>query len=117
MKPRDTSGSIRHFPADLFLASGIPIIVVAVAASSLSSLLFVRGPDWIIVFSVSIAIALLGAALIFKAKIPLYRKGIFWTVGISDLPEPSHSVYRWGIRFSLIGCILAALLVFVSFLW
>ena len=117
MKPRDTTVSIRHFPADLLFASGIPIAVVAIAVSSLGSLLLLRGPEWIIAFSVSIAIALVGAVLIFRAKIPLYRKGIFWTVGLSDLPESSHSTYRWGIRISIIGCILAALLVFVSFLW
>ena len=114
MKPRDTSGSWRHFPPDLLLASGVPIVFVAIFSSWLLSL---HGNEWIIAFCVAVSVSLAGAALIFCAKLPLYRKGIFWTVGSSDLPQSSQSLYRWGIRLSVLGCILTALLVVGSFIW
>jgi len=114
MNTRSTSGSFKHFPKDLLLASGFPFLFITIFAGSLVTL---RGTAWIVAFIASMLVALSGAALIFRAKRPFYRKGIFCTVGISGLPEASHATYWLGVRLSIVGCIVSGLLTALSFLW
>jgi hypothetical protein len=76
-----------------------------------------RGPEWLAAFGGSLVIALVGAGLLFQAKWPLYRKGIFSTIGTADLPETSLMPYCWGMRLSVAGCAFSALLVAQSLLW
>ncbi len=82
-----------------------------------SGVLSVHGTAWIWAAAVSFGIAVLGAALLFIAKLPLYRQKRFFTFGIRSLPESSHGYYRWGCRLSILGCVLMLLLWLGSTIW
>jgi hypothetical protein len=56
------------------------------------------------VFSAGVAIALLGATLIFHAKVPLYRQRRFFTWGSKALLETRRPYYRWGYVGVAAGC-------------
>jgi hypothetical protein len=99
---------LRNFPADLILASGIPIILVAIATSWLLTL---NGWKWIAAFSAALLIAVAGAVCIFRAKLPLYRQHRFFTFGSRDLPASSIPLYRTGCCLSIIGIIVATALL------
>lgn len=111
MKP---ASSLKNFPPDLLIASGIPFLAFALLSGWIFHL---RGPAWIIAFSASLGVAVLGAVLLFRAKLPLYRQGRFLTIGAHDLPPSSQKLYRQGIRLAATGCVLAALLILASCLW
>jgi len=106
--------SLRNFPPDILAALGLPI---AVAVIFCSWILSVHGATWIWAAAVSFGIGVLGAALLFIAKLPLYRQKRFFTFGIQSLPESSHPYYRWGCRFSILGCVLMVFLWLGSSIW
>ena len=110
---KSDSNSFRDFPPDLLAASGIPIIVVALLTSWLLSL---RGWQWIAAYCCALLIALIGAVCLFRAKLPLYRQHRFFTFGSRHLPAASIPLYRLGCRLSIIGILLAVLLLLTSFL-
>jgi hypothetical protein len=114
-RPSEKSdNSLRHFPPDLLTALGIPIAVGLLATSWLLSL---HGTAWIWAATVSFGIAMLGAVLLFVAKLPVYRQRRFFTFGIRDLPQSSRNYYRWGCRCAMVGCILMLLLWLGSISW
>ena len=106
--------SLRNFPPDLQVVLGIPVLITL---TFFSWLLSVHGTTWICAAAASFGIAAFGAALLFFAKLPLYRQGRFFTFGIEVLPESSHGFYRWGCRCSFAGCILMFLLWLGSAVW
>ena len=106
--------SLRHFPPDLLTALGLPIASTMLAASWVLSL---HDSAWLWAAAASFAIAIIGAALLFVAKLPLYRQKRFFTFGIHALPQSSHGYYRWGCRCTLLGCGLMLLLWFASISW
>jgi hypothetical protein len=67
--------------------------------------LFTRlsGTPWIWCYGLGLAVAVVGASLIFYAKLPLYRQRRFLTFGGRALPESRRPFYRWGYR-----CVLYA---------
>jgi hypothetical protein len=77
----------------------LPIAVIAFTSSQLISF-FTRMTDtrWIWCFAISLVATGVGVALIFYAKIPLYRQRRFFTFGSSALPESRRALYRWGYR-------------------
>ena len=95
--------SFRNFPADLLAVSGIPVVVIAVVSCWLMSM---HGTTWMVAAGFSLVIAVAGAALIFVAKLPLYRQCRFFTFGIGAIPESRHAYYRWGCSLSILGCVL-----------
>lgn len=105
---KDDTNSLRNFPADLILASGIPIILFAIATSWLLTL---HGWQWIAAFAAALLVAVAGAVYMFRAKLPLYRQHRFFTFGSRGLPESSIPLYRRGCRLSIIGIILATMLL------
>jgi hypothetical protein len=108
------SNSFSNFPADLLVATGLPICLIAVAISSLLSL---EGVYWIVAFGISISAAVAGAVLLYRAKLPLYRQRQFFTFGIQHIPQPLRKTYRWGCRLSIGGIALASLLLLGSAFW
>ena len=72
------------------------------------------GVPWIFCYLIGIGIAVLGASLIFFAKLPLYRERRFFTIGSKALPEQRRPFYRWGYRCALVGILLLACLLLSS---
>jgi len=69
------------------------------------------GMEWIRCYVSALVIAAVGVALIFIAKLPLYRRRMFFTFGSRALPEPRRPFYRWGYRcvafaIALLLCLL-----------
>jgi hypothetical protein len=77
-------------------------LVIAVSAFLGSQVLSffsgLTGTPWIWCYGVGVAVAAVGAALIFYGKLPLYRQRRFFTFGSGALPESRRSFYRWGYR-------------------
>ena len=69
------------------------------------------GISWIWCYGMSLIIAAVGMALIFYAKLPLYRERRFFTFGVEALPECRRSFYRWGYR-----CITVAIALLLCLL-
>ena len=114
MTPQDKSSSLRSFPPDLLILSGIPIIAAALLSAWLLNL---RGNDWIIAYGASFALSLTGAVMIFFAKLPLYRAGVYFTLGARLLSDRSRRLYRWGLGLAIVGITLSGILIALSFLW
>jgi len=76
------------------------VVVVAVFLASEVPTFFttLSGTPWIWCYGVNLAVALMGIALVFYAKVPLYRERRFFTFGTWALPEQRRSFYRWGYR-------------------
>jgi hypothetical protein len=106
--------SLRHFPPDLLTALVLPIVVPVLVASWLLALH--RAP-WVWAPAISFGIAIIGAPLLFVAKLPLYRQRRFFTFGIPALPQSSHGLYPWGCRLAIVGCALMFLLWLGSMSW
>src|ERR1041385_1431613 len=93
--------SLKHFPPDLLMGLGLPVAIVAYVANLILS---IHGAAWIWTAAISCSIALIGSALLFIAKLPLYRQRRLFTFGIQAIPESRRGVYRWGWRCSIGGC-------------
>ncbi|PTX99227.1 hypothetical protein DB345_02305 [Spartobacteria bacterium LR76] len=104
----------RKFPADLILASGLPFIAAGLAAAAIFSL---DGYAWLGCYAFALLLSLLGTAALFRAKLPLYRRRIFFSLGAKGLPATEATIYRIGIALSLAGIVGAILLTLASLLW
>jgi hypothetical protein len=114
MRLEKSDNSLRHFPPDLLTALALPVVVAMLVASCVLSL---HGTLWLWAAAISFGIAVIGAALLFIAKLPLYRQRRFFTFGIQNVPQSSHAYYRWGCRLAIFGCALMFLLWIGSFSW
>ena len=76
-----------------------------------SWLLTLQGWQWIVAFSAALLVAVAGAVYMFRAKLPVYRQHRFFTFGSRGLPASSIPLYRRGCRLSIIGIILATILL------
>jgi hypothetical protein len=54
------------------------------------------GAPWLWCYGIALTLAAVGVALIFYAKLPLYREHRFFTFGSRALPENRRLYYRWG---------------------
>jgi hypothetical protein len=70
------------------------------------------GRPWIYVFVANVVLLISGGALIFYAKIPVYRSGRFFTFGIKSVPNSLAGYYRWGWRMFSFGVVLSLCLLF-----
>lgn len=77
----------------------LSVAVVALLASQ-AFVFFSRltGTPWLWCYGVALVVAAVGVALIFYAKLPLYRQRRFFTFGSGALPESRRFAYRWGYR-------------------
>ena len=75
------------------------IVVVALLTSQVFNFFMgLTGMLWIYYYSIGLSAAAFGVALIFYAKLPLYRQRRFFTFGSRALPEGRRLFYRWGYR-------------------
>jgi hypothetical protein len=83
------------------------VIVVALVASQIFGF-FMRlsGTPWIWFFVASFAFMIFGGGLIGYAKLPVYRRGQFFTFGLKTVPEHLRGFCRWGWRVFLFGVVL-----------
>ncbi len=108
-------GSLRKFiVVDLLIQSYLPFAAIGLLSSWLFGL---QGTAWIVAYAGAFFVSVAGAALIFVAKLPLYRKGMYFSIGPSALPEHARVLYHRGVLLSLIGILLSALLIGASYLW
>jgi hypothetical protein len=114
MTSQEKASSWKWFPPDLLILSGVPIFAVALFSTWLLNL---RGSDWIVAYAGSLVMSLVGAVMIFLAKLPLYRKRLYFTTGARLLSDSSRLLYHRGLRLSLVGITLSIILIAVSFLW
>lgn len=101
-------------PADQWITVwGMPLIAII---SILSCQLFfffsgLKGIRWISCYFAALTVAAVGIALLFYAKLPLYRQWRFFTFGSKALPEPRRSFYRWGYGCVALAAALLSLLL------
>lgn len=88
-------------------------VVAGLALAGSQALAFftrLTGTAWVWCYAIGLAVAAVGVALIFYAKLPLYAEGRFFTFGSRALPESRRGYYRWGYRCVLFA---VALLLFL----
>ena len=94
-----------------------PLIVVALAIAF--SFLFpivsaMRHPSvgvWFTTFYAATAASIVGALVLFLAKLPQYRAGIFWRVGSRHLPPFHQRLYRLAFILLIPSCIALLILI------
>jgi hypothetical protein len=93
---------------------GLVWFALITAAMSQVLALFTRlsVAQWIWCYGIGLFTVLVGAALIFHAKLPLYQQRRFFTFGSRALPENRRASYRWGYRF-----VMFAVLILVGMLF
>ena len=90
----------------VFLMIGVAFL----ASQVLDFFTELTGGPWILCYTFSLVIAGVGVALIFYAKLPLYRQSRFFTFGTRALSEDRRPFYRWGYRCAVFA---VALLLFL----
>ena len=70
-----------------------------------------HGWHWVVAYAGALWIVVAGGVMIFKAKLPVYRKGRFFTFGVGALPVSSIPLYERGWRWVILGTILAVWLL------
>ncbi|MGA3266763.1 MAG: hypothetical protein ABSE16_08070 [Verrucomicrobiota bacterium] len=85
-------------------------IVAFITSQVLDFFTRLSGTPWIWCYGIGLAVAAVGVALIFYAKLPLYRQRQFLTFGSRALPESRRSFYRWGYRCVLFAVALLSCL-------
>jgi hypothetical protein len=106
-----------QFPADLsllltFLLMPIPAMLLVSALSPLIS--WFRHPTptaWLWAVGISLGASLLGAALLFIAKLPAYRVGNFLRIGRRHLPERYQRMYLVSFRIIIPAILMLTALV------
>lgn len=76
----------------------LPAVVALLASQVLAFFARLTGTPWIWCYGIGLAVSAVGVALIFYAKLPLYRQRRFFTFGSRALPERRRPYYRWGYR-------------------
>ena len=86
-----------------FLVIGVSAVLASLVLSFFSRL---TGTSWIWCYAAALFVATVGVALIFYAKLPLYRQRRFFTFGSGALPESRRGFYRWGYRSAIFAVAL-----------
>jgi len=105
-----------YFPPDLAALFGVFYIILPIAL--LSGLLFPllsrfkRTGDPTLVL-IALALSVIGVALLFAARLPLYRQRRFFVFGSRQLDEKHRRLYRWAYRFIGTSVLLLVLLLLI----
>ncbi len=107
---RDRSGG--HIPKDWRSILGLQLAPVAflILVSSLLPILAGARQGDLTLFWIPLASSLVGIVLLFAAKWPLYRQGMYFTFGPKGLPEPRRKVYWTAYAFVGVSLLTALLL-------
>ena len=97
-----------------------PLVIAAFAIAF--SLLFpivsaVRHPSasgWFTTFYVATGASIVGALLLFFAKLPQYRAGIFWRIGFRHLPPFHQRLYRFAFLLLVPSCLALLILILLA---
>jgi hypothetical protein len=106
-----------YFPPDMAALLGVVYIILPIAiftswfATHLSRLKS-RGDATLVWFA--FVLAAIGAALLFAARLPLYKQRRFFVIGPGDLDEKHRRIYRLAYRF--IGVSVGLLILVLSLL-
>src|ERR1700677_442381 len=95
--------SLKNFPADLLVVSGLPIFAVALLCGYLFDLTGGKSHLLALIF---LGIACIGAGLIFWAKLPLFRAGVYFSFGPTAIPVTHRKFYYCGLGLWAAGCLL-----------
>jgi len=94
------------FPADLAVLSGLPVLVIAYLVGSFFSLIDrLNGVNAVALFWTGLGLGSLGVALLFFARLPLYRQRQFLTFGPKALPAFHRKLY-WSAYLSILAGML-----------
>jgi len=84
-------------------------VLIALVAGKL--LTWLSGAPWVWFRAAAFALMVVGAGLIGYAKLPVYRSGRFFTLGLRSVPQQLLGYYRWGWRVFLFGVVLGLFLL------
>jgi hypothetical protein len=88
----------------MLVMSGLPLIGVSLIAG----MIFEHAHIAVVG---ALLVACVGAGLLFWAKLPLYRAGIYTSFGPAAIPATHRRFYYWGMGLAMGGCIIAGLLL------
>ena len=101
----------KDWQAHLLLQFGLPVILLMMGIF-VPGLINARQGD-LTLFWVALTFAVIGVALLFFAKLPLYRQGNYLTFGSRALSRGRRKVYRIAYIFIGAGLLLMLLLLAV----
>lgn len=108
------------FPLDLAALLFSPIIFGAVAllmGSLFPMINWLRHPtplSWLWALGIATGTSLLGMVLLFLAKLPQYRAGVFLRVGCHHLPPRQQQLYRISFWFIIPSVLILSALLAVA---
>lgn len=89
-----------------------PGILLMALAQMLMFFLDSGGARWIGCYSVAVVLGAFAVALLFYAKLPLYRQRCFFTFGLRLVPEDRRAFYRGGYLCAAASAAVLACLLF-----
>src|SRR5258708_4140855 len=106
MKKRDSDWYIP--PETLGLLSTLLLVpfIGVLAGILLPIVVWLKTADVVALYAFGVGAGVVGASLLFIARIPLYRQGRFWTFGPRHLDRKHRRIY-----WLAYGCVAAALLL------
>ena len=66
---------------------------------------------WFTTFQVATGASIIGALLLFFAKLPQYRAGILWRIGSRHLPPFHQRLYRFAFLLLIPSCLALFILI------
>jgi len=104
----DDKNSFRHFPMDILVFAGWPIIPIAFLCIFVMDVISRRQMAF---FWIAIAAAGIGIVLLYLARLPLYREGKFLTFGSRALDPKHRRLYRCAYVFIYMAIALQLVLL------
>jgi hypothetical protein len=97
-------------PPDMVVLISSPIVVLLVGIFTATVILHLDRANAVVVLCVALAIGLVGVGLLFWARLPLYRRKVFFSFG----PRMLDAGYR--LAYVLVGVSVVLMLLLILFL-
>lgn len=94
------NGWLKFFEHWHIVLLGVAIFLVSQVIDFFMEL---NGVPWIVLCVAGLALMVVGGSLIGYAKLPVYRRGRYFTLGLNSVPREFAGHYRWGWRVFLLG--------------
>ena len=110
-----TPHSIRRIPTDWLFHLGLLLTIVCVALSGsivLSILAYLRTADVGLLYGCGAAAGLAAIGLLFAARLPLYRRRHFWTLGPHQLDRMHRRLYWLGHALAVTSLLIFSIIWF-----